>query len=129
MIIAVIFLVKNQSVDRTQSGNNQTAETQLDQYLEKGKPAFVFFHSNNCQSCIDMIAIVEYVYPEFKDNIAMVDVNVYDPANQNLIQRAKVSSIPTQVFIDHTGQGKIIMGVMTADDLRTQLLTLAEALQ
>lgn len=124
LIIAVIILVKNQSVEQPDSAADQTAEVLLDQYLEEGKPTFVFFHSNNCQSCIDMIAIVDQVYPEFEDTIALVDVNVYDPENQNLLQRAKIYSIPTQVFIDHTGQGKVAMGVMSPEDLRTQLLAL-----
>ena len=126
LIITVIIIVKNQSVEQPGSTANQTAETLLDQYLEEGKPTFVFFHSNNCQSCIDMIAIVDQVYPEFEDKIALVDVNVYDSANQDLLRRANIYSIPTQVFIDRAGEGKVTMGVMTPEDFRTQLLALTE---
>ena len=126
LIITVIIIVKNQSVEQPGSTANQTAEALLDQYLEEGKPTFVFFHSNNCQSCIDMIAIVDQVYPEFEDKIALVDVNVYDSANQDLLRRAKIYSIPTQVFIDRAGQGKVTMGVMTPEDFRTQLLALSK---
>lgn len=126
MMITVIIMIKNQSVEQPTSTTNQTAEALLDQYLAEGKPTFVFFHSNNCQSCIDMIAIVDHVYPEFEDTIALVDVNVYDSANQNLLRRANIYSIPTQVFIDRAGQGKVAMGVMSPEDLRTQLLELAE---
>lgn len=126
MMITVIIIIKNQSVEQLTSTTNQTAEALLNQYLEEGKPTFVFFHSNNCQSCIDMIAIVDQVYPEFEDTIALVDVNVYDSANQNLLRRANIYSIPTQVFIDRAGQGKVAMGVMSPEDLRTQLLALTE---
>ena len=126
LIITVIIIVKNQSVEQPGSTANQTAEALLDQYLEEGKPTFVFFHSNNCQSCIDMIAIVDQVYPEFEDKIALVDVNVYDSANQDLLRRAKIYSLPTQVFIDRAGQGKVTMGVMTPEDFRTQLLALSK---
>ena len=129
LIITVIIIVKNQSVEQPGSTANQTAEALLDQYLEEGKPIFVFFHSNNCQSCIDMIAVVNQVYPDYKNTVALVDVNVYDPANQNLLRRANIYSIPTQVFIDRTGQGKVAMGVMTPEDFRTQLLALAEGPQ
>ena len=129
LIITVIIIVKNQSVEQPGSTANQTAEALLDQYLEEGKPIFVFFHSNNCQSCIDMIAVVNQVYPDYKNSVALVDVNVYDPANQNLLRRANIYSIPTQVFIDRTGQGKVAMGVMTPEDFRTQLLALAEGPQ
>jgi len=126
LTIVVILFVKNRPVEQPGSAVNQTAEVLLDQYLEEGKPTFVFFHSNNCQSCIDMINIVDQVYPEFKSDIALVDVNVYDPANENLLRRARIYSIPTQVFIDRTGQGKVSMGVMAPEDLRTQLLTLTQ---
>ena len=126
LIITVIIIVKNQSVEQPGSTANQTAEALLDQYLEEGKPTFVFFHSNNCQSCIDMIAVVNQVYPDYKNTVALVDVNVYDPANQNLLRRANIYSIPTQVFIDRTGQGKVAMGVMTPEDFRTQLLALSK---
>ena len=129
LIITVIIIVKNQSVEQPGSTANQTAEALLDQYLEEGKQIFVFFHSNNCQSCIDMIAVVNQVYPDYKNSVALVDVNVYDPANQNLLRRANIYSIPTQVFIDRTGQGKVAMGVMTPEDFRTQLLALAEGPQ
>jgi len=126
LVVAVIFIVKNQSDELLETTTNQTAEALLDQYMSEGKPTFIFFHSNNCQSCIDMIAIVDQVYPEFEDKISLVDVNVYDPANQDLLRRAKIYSIPTQVFIDRAGQGKVAMGVMSPEDLRTQLLALAE---
>jgi thiol-disulfide isomerase/thioredoxin len=126
LIITIILIVKNQTVEQPVSTADQTAEVLLDQYLENGKPTLVFFHSNNCQSCIDMIAIVNQVYPEFEDTIALVDVNVYDPANQNLLQRAKINSIPTQLFIDHSGQGKVTIGIMSPEDLRTQLLALTK---
>ena len=77
LIITVIIIVKNQSVEQPGSTANQTAEALLDQYL--GRQAnFVFFHSNNCQSCIDMIAVVNQVYPDYKNTVALVDVNVYD---------------------------------------------------
>jgi thiol-disulfide isomerase/thioredoxin len=97
--------------------------------MEAGQPVFVFFHSNNCKSCLDMIAVVDQVYPDFRADVALVDVNVYDPENQGLIQRAKIFSIPTQVFIDASGQGKVTIGVMAPEDLRQQLQALAEGEQ
>ena len=125
LIIAVILLVKNQG-SQASLPTGISAEAQLDQYLADGKPTFVFFHSNNCQSCLDMIAVVEQVYPEFKDQVALVDVNVYDSANQSLLQRAKINTIPTQLFIDASGQSMVTLGVMTVENLRQQLQTLAE---
>lgn len=126
ILIAVVFSSKSRPAQQMVTNAN-SLETQFDQYLKEGKPIFAFFHSTDCQSCVDMMAIVDQVYPEFEDTIALVDVNVYAPANQNLLRRVKVYSIPTQVFIDHNGQGKVAIGVMSPDDLRNQLLVLAES--
>lgn len=125
ILVTAILILKNQPSQST----NQTsipAEAQFDQYLEEKKPVFVFIHSNTCQSCIDMIAIVDQVYPEFTKSVGLVDVNVYDPQNDALLRRMGISTIPTQVFIDATGQGKVAMGVMTPEGLLQQLQTLAE---
>jgi thiol-disulfide isomerase/thioredoxin len=120
LILIVLFVKKSQEKE-TPDLSKQTAEAQLDNHLEAGRPVFVFFHSNNCQSCIDMMGIVDQVYPEFEKQIALVDVNVYDEVNQALLQRAGINSIPTQVFINSEGQGKTIIGVMNPDQLREQL--------
>lgn len=100
-------------------------EAQVDHLLAAGQPIFVFFHSNTCQQCIDMTRIVEQVYPNFDGRVYLVDVNVYDSANQNLLRRAGLRVIPTSVFIDRSGEAWGYTGVMPAADLREQLQRLA----
>jgi len=100
-------------------------EAQLDQFLAAGKPTLAFFHSTTCVSCIKMTQIVQQVYPEFVDYVALVDVNVYDKRNASLLRRARIRAIPTLIFIDRTGQGQGYMGVMEPDALREQLQALA----
>lgn len=127
VLVAGILLFKNQpDEEKRQVVSNETPEQQLDRYLESGELVFAFIHSNNCQSCIDMMQTVDIVYPEYKDKIALVDVDVYDPINQKLLQRAGVSYIPTQIFIDLSGEGKVIVGAMAPDDLRSALNELLE---
>lgn len=106
-----------------------TAEEQVDYYLNQGQPVFVFFHSNDCQSCIDMMGVVDEVFPEFREVLPIVDVNVYDPVNQNLLRRAEVRSIPTQIFLGADGEGRASVGLMSPDQLREQLSLLAGATQ
>jgi hypothetical protein len=59
-------------------------EAQLDQLLAAGKPTLAFFHSNTCVQCVRMTEIVQQVYPDFADAVALVDVNVYDERNRHL---------------------------------------------
>lgn len=128
ILVLVVIIIKNpeKEIESEVLPTTESAEVQLDRYLEAGTPIFIFFHSNNCQSCIDMMAVVDEVYPAFSEKVALVDVNVYDSANQNLLERARISSIPTQVFIDTTGAGNGILGVMSADELTQQLQVLIE---
>lgn len=100
-------------------------ETQLDQYLAAGKPTVAFFHSNDCVQCIKMIEVVDQVYPNFADKVALLDVNVYEQRNANLLRRAGVRAIPTMIFIDRTGQGQGVLGFMEPDAFRRQLQQLA----
>jgi thiol:disulfide interchange protein len=104
---------------------DELPEAHLERLLAAGQPALAFFHSDNCVQCIKMMEVVAQVYPEFNASVALVDVNVYDKANSRLLQRAGIRAIPTQIFFDRTGQGRVIMGAMTPDQFRDQMQTLA----
>ena len=105
---------------------NLLPETQLDRLLQAGEPVFLFFHSNTCTQCIRRTGIVEEVYPDFSDSVALVDVNVYDERNKSLLQRANIRAIPTLIFIDGEGEVGGHVGVMEPDALREQLQELRE---
>lgn len=126
IIALAIFLIKNQS-DKNLVTVNESPEAQFDKYLQEEKPVFIFFHSNNCESCIKMMAIVDQVYPDYENKVGLVDVNVYDPINELFLQRAGINTIPTQVFVNSSGDGKVTIGVMTADQLAQQLDLLVES--
>lgn len=124
VVIGIILLTKGQSSQDTSETNTQ-AEAMLNQLIASGKPTFVFYHSTDCYTCKVMMATVAEIYPEFQDAVALVDVNVYDASNQNLLQKAQIRSIPTQVFIDGTGKSTVIIGVMEPEVLRQYLAKLA----
>lgn len=124
LLVAVVFLLKNETEPPAEL-SGQTPEMQLDWYLENQQPVFIFFHSTTCQTCIDMMDIVAQVYPEFDGQVGLVDVNVYEPRNERLLQRARISNIPTQVFVNQKGEGKTLIGAMQPDELRVELRALA----
>lgn len=108
------------------AGTISSPEAQLDRLLAEGQPVLAFFHSMTCTPCIQMDEIVKEVYPEYRDRVGLVDVNVYDKGNQNLLRRANLRVIPTLIFIGRNGEGRGYTGVMPADALREQLEALAE---
>lgn len=124
IVVAVVFLLKNKPAPAPEM-TATTPEAQLDWYLENKQPVFVFFHSTTCQTCIDMMAVVDQVYPEFKGQVGIVDVDVYASWNENLLRRAGITNIPTQVFVNGKGEGKTMIGGMPPEELRAQLQALA----
>lgn len=104
---------------------DESPEAHLDRLLDEGQPIFAFFHSNTCHQCTQMAAIVAEVYPEFETAVALVDVDVYDTANQSLLSRAEIRVIPTLIFINPAGEGQGYTGVMPAEQLQETLTTLA----
>lgn len=125
ILVTVVFLLKNQA-SPAKTLEDQTPEAQLDAYLGNHQPVLVFFHSTTCKSCIDMMGIVDQVYPEFNRQVGLVDVQVYDSDNEALIRRARISNIPTQVFINAKGEGNTVIGGMQPDELRTELQAIAD---
>lgn len=119
VILAAVMLLKEGDTSAQTTGISP--EKQLAQALAAGKPVLAFYHSNNCQSCIDMIAVVNEVYPEFKDDVVLVDVNVYDQQNQALLRNVGLQYIPTQMFYDRSGTQSSVVGVMQPDSLRESL--------
>jgi thiol:disulfide interchange protein len=107
------------------SASSLLPEQQFDQAMEEGKPILAFFHSYSCVQCVQMTEIVEQVYPEFTDQVVLVDVDVYNQANNSLLRRARVRAIPTVILIDPAGEGQVYVGVMAAENLRERLVDLS----
>ena len=105
--------------------SGELPEAQLGRLLAAGQPVLGFYHSTNCAKCIQMMATVAEVYPEFEGTVGLVDVDVYDKANTRLLSVARIQAIPTQIFYDKMGQQTTVLGAMTAEELRAQLRTLA----
>lgn len=123
VVVAIILLIKSGTTEDQPTGSSN-AEATLEQLLSEGKPTFVFYHSTDCNTCKIMMATVAEIYPEFQESVALVDVNVYDSINQNLLQKAQIHSIPTQVFIDSEGNSSVIIGVMEPEVFRQYLASL-----
>jgi thiol:disulfide interchange protein len=119
VLAGAILVTKEKTPDRMTAG--ELPEHQLEQALEAGKPVLAFYHSNNCQSCQDMMALVDQVYPEFAGTVTLVDVDVYRQQNQSLLKAVDLRVIPTQMFYDRSGDLQIIIGVMEPEALRNQL--------
>jgi thiol:disulfide interchange protein len=138
LLAAAVLLLKNQAADPPsvalaeseaaggEEGQGVKApaelpQAQLERLLAAGQPTLAFFHSNNCVQCTNMMEVVADVYPEFEGSVALVDVDVYDPQNRVLLLQAGIHSIPTQIFYNAAGEGKLTVGAMPAQVFRTYM--------
>ena len=125
MVVAVIAF-KNRPQPEIMVKASDLPEAQLDRALDAGKPTLAFFHSNNCDQCITMIGNVDQVYPEFRDSIELVDIDVYNPLNNPLLEKVKLQYIPMLIFYDKNGDGKTFIGVMDSQTLHDWFTEIAE---
>jgi thioredoxin-like negative regulator of GroEL len=127
LLVLVVLALKDRSQPEAPSSASILPEAQLERAVRAGKPALAFFHSNNCQQCLTMIETVGQVYPEFAGSVDLVDINVYDPKNEPLLQKVGLQYIPTLIFFDRYGQSQTSVGVMETAELRQRLTSLAGA--
>lgn len=135
LLIGVVLMIKHQvqsnqppvtDLAQFTGGQMELPETQLDRLLDEGRPTLAFFHSDSCVQCVEMTRTIAQVFPEFADTLDLVDVDVYDQRNASLLQKARIQVIPTVIFFDHTGAGRVAIGSMQVDQLRTDLQELVE---
>ncbi|PKM81018.1 MAG: hypothetical protein CVU89_10745 [Firmicutes bacterium HGW-Firmicutes-14] len=89
---------------------------------QDGKPAWLLFHSKTCQPCIEMEKVFNTLKPEFEGKVVFVDINVNDPAEQDLCMEYKIQYIPTTYILDSDGNSVFdFVGVIQVDDMRAKL--------
>lgn len=121
--------VKTESVPADYSSNTPVSQTAslIEEAKQKGQPAWLLFHSTTCQSCIEMEAVYNALKPEFEGEIAFINIDVNDPAEQELCAQYKIQYIPTTYFLNLKGEKTFnYVGVIQQDDMRAKLKALTE---
>jgi len=121
LLLVAVFAFKNDAP----VASSTSLESQLDDALREKHPTFVFLHSLECIPCKEMMGTVAVVYPEFQDAVSLIDVDIYDPVNENILRRENLHSIPTLVFYDSQGNREVFIGAMPAPQFRAALQALA----
>jgi thiol-disulfide isomerase/thioredoxin len=127
LLVVAVIAIKYWPQSETIEEVSELPEIQLERALNEGKPTLAFFHSSSCDQCKKMIETVDQVYPDFHDLVELVDVDVYNSANDPLLDKVGLMYIPTLIFYDDTGQGKTFIGVMENGMLREWLVEIAGA--
>ena len=78
------------------------APISLEQALASGKPTLAEFGSGTCSPCKMMKPILEELAVEYKDEVNVVIVEVYE--ERELTSQHEIMAIPTQIFFDSSGK-------------------------
>ncbi len=73
-----------------------------------------------------MMKAMDDAYPEFVDQITLVDINVYEEYNAKMVEEAGIFSIPTLVVYNKSGQHRLYVGSLDAQLLREIMQKLPE---
>ncbi len=96
------------------------------QWAERNrKPALIVYHSTNCVPCLKMEALVKTVRRDYEPKVTFINVLTNLEANTDLWMDAGIRSIPTSDFRSVSGETNRVVGLMTEQALRTELVRLA----
>lgn len=68
-----------------------------------GKPAIVFFHAQWCNICNRARPILQELTGEYRDQLAVVQLDIDDHAAEGAVSRYRVNSTPTFVLFSADG--------------------------
>ena len=97
---------------------NSTELTRVD--AKTSKPQIIKFTSRMCLDCQTMNKIIKEIYPKYKDDIDLVEINVQDnnPDNDHWINKHNVVLVPTIILINSNGnQVKRIEGAIEKEEM------------
>ena len=122
-VIAFVALVAffKDMAERRDWLNSVPAAARLQQLQASVEPALVYFHSPDCSSCNQVKASLDEVYPAFRDNVTMLEVDVTDMRERELVERTGVQTTPTLLLVNASGVEKLIVGEISPQDLRGEL--------
>ena len=124
LIVALVALLKNTSADRRWLRLEPAAE-QVAELKAAGQPLVVFFHSPDCSSCKQVRSALDQVYPEFKQSVVLLDLDVTNRRERPFVEASGVITTPTLLFIDRLGKEQAFVGEIDAEVLRVELAALA----
>jgi len=124
VFVALVGVIKNYANTRNWL-NREPTITQLTEHRTAGDAVVVYFHSPDCSSCEQVQASLNTVYPEFKNSVILLDVDVTNLRERALVEQVGVQTAPTLLLVNAAGEEKVIVGEISPEDLRSELVTLS----
>ena len=124
LLVAMVALVKSLTTHKPLFPT-EAPEVSLQKFKDNRQPVLVYFHSPECLSCREVQGALDEVYPEFKDRIALLSLDVLDDSSEALVERTGVHTTPVLLFVDANGNETQFSGEISPADLRARLNALS----
>jgi hypothetical protein len=124
--VFVMALKRSSSPDSVAPKPSDLPEVQLERALADRKPTLAFYHSVTCDQCKQMMKAMDEAYPEFANQIVLVDVMVYEEYNAEMVEDAGILTIPALMAYDRKGQQRFYVGSLDAQFLREIMQMITE---
>ncbi len=125
VVIVALVAVLKETADTRNWLNREPAAAKLVVHRAAGDAVVVFFHSPDCSSCEQVRSSLDAVYPEFKNSVVLLDVDVTEMRERPLVEQIGVQTAPTLLLVNANGEEKMIVGEISPQDLRAELSALA----
>lgn len=130
IILAVVLLVAGVAVVKTLTADKplltlEAPGVTLQRYKDSGQPVVVYFHSPECLSCRQVQGTLDELYPEFKERVKLISLDVLDESSEELVERTGIHTTPVLLFVDAAGHETQFSGEISPEDLRMRLSELS----
>lgn len=130
IVLAVVLLVAGVAVVKTLTSQKpllavEAPEVTLQRYKDNSQPVVVYFHSPECLSCRQVQGALDEVYPDFKDQVKLLSLDVLDDTSKALVERTGIHTTPVLIFVDAAGNEAQFSGEISPADLRARLSELS----
>lgn len=131
VIVLLLFIYYNgRPADNNDLPAALAPAQQIEEVMEKGQPAWLFFRTSSCPACIEMKRIFDKLQGEYQGQVVFIDINLDEDRNSQLGRDYRIGYVPQTYLLN--ARGEITMqkvGTIPESDLRAELDRLAQPLE
>lgn len=103
---------------------------QIEEVMEKGQPAWLFFRTSSCPACIELKKTFDKLQGDYQGQVVFIDINLDEDRNSQLGRDYKIGYVPQTYLLNARGQITMQkVGTIPESELREELDRIAEPLE
>lgn len=122
VLAAILFFSNRPDPEPKISSSQEAAAVQIDKAIQEGQPAWLFFRTSTCPSCVELKKSFDSLQAEYDGRVVFIDINLDEERNQELGREYRIGYVPQTYIIDANGEVTYQMvGDIPLTELRSEL--------